>query len=77
MENTQDKQQDSGLPSRPVIGATARNEETRSHLVQVHCYACDYHGYGDPDDACYFCGQYDLQEFDRDEEDPNLLPAWL
>jgi len=46
-------------------------------LVEVHCYACDYHGYGDPDDACYFCGEYDLQEFDAEEEAAERLFAWL
>jgi hypothetical protein len=68
MENEETRKQDSGLPSRPLICSTAR-------LVEVHCYACDYDGYGDPDDACYFCGEYELQETDRDN--PDSIPSWL
>lgn len=43
--------------------------KTKGILVHVHCGQCDWDGMGDPDDACYGCGDVDsLREVHPDRE---------
>jgi hypothetical protein len=63
---TQDKPE-SGAALAPTGG---------SPLVELHCGACDWHGYGDPKDACYGCGEFDLREWKAWEHEQEDEDEW-